>query len=178
MSGNDNIFADEWNECLRAHYMHVIRTNDKVTLPSLTIVMQQAGFSTSQLAELRVRATMHVDEAPANFVPDLDELNHTDGREHAEPQVFPVPDLPAQSESVAAEPSPDLQVLESMIEVEAKLPVEEPLFEVHALDAVVEVESELPNEDLEEELLAGEIDEEELEDQEEDPDAPQQLTLF
>ena len=56
---SENVFADEWHECLRAHYMHVILTNDRVTLPSLSVVMRQAGFNESELAELRVRATMH-----------------------------------------------------------------------------------------------------------------------
>ena len=46
----ENIFADEWMECLEAHYMHVIRINDKVTEPSLSIVMRSAGFSDAQLA--------------------------------------------------------------------------------------------------------------------------------
>ncbi len=44
----ENIFADEWMECLEAHYMHVIRIKDKVTEPSLSIVMHSAGFSDAQ----------------------------------------------------------------------------------------------------------------------------------
>jgi len=68
----EDIFADEWRECLRAHYMHVIRTRDKVTQPSLTVVMHQAGFDDSELAELRVRATMHMDDVGEDFVPDMD----------------------------------------------------------------------------------------------------------
>jgi hypothetical protein len=104
---SENIFADEWRECLEAHYMHVVRTDDRVTLPSLTVVMHQAGFSESELAELRVRATMHVDKADADFVPDLEILKASGQEAQAESAaseqdapVFAVPDMP---EDAAAE---------------------------------------------------------------------------
>lgn len=71
---SDNIFADDWRECLRAHYMHVIRTGDRVTEPTLRGVMQEAGFGETELAELRVLATLRVEDAPEDFVPDLHTL--------------------------------------------------------------------------------------------------------
>jgi hypothetical protein len=79
----ENIFADEWRDCLKSHYMHVIRTNDRVTELSLRIVMHQAGFSDADLAEFRVRATMHIDDIGDDFVPDLDAL-HLEEHEHVE----------------------------------------------------------------------------------------------
>lgn len=72
-----NLFADDWHDCLREQYMHVIRQDDHITLNTLIGVMHQVGFSDTELAELRVRATMHVDEVGADFVPDLDILEPT-----------------------------------------------------------------------------------------------------
>jgi hypothetical protein len=143
---SENIFADEWHECLQAHYMHVVRTNDRVTLPSLTVVMHQAGFSESELAELRVRATMHVDKVDANFVPDLDilesagqeeEAQREDARSEQDAPVFAVPDMPEES-AVEFVPPED--------EDEADLE-----------DGIDPVPDDIP---------------------EDDPDAPEQLSLF
>ncbi len=92
-----SIFADEWRDCLREHYMYVIREHDEVTRPTLTKVMIEAGFTDSELAELRVRATMRADEMPENFVPDLDVL---------ETKIHPVPEIPV----------PEVAVLEELIE--------------------------------------------------------------
>ena len=72
-----NLFADDWHDCLREQYMHVIRQDDHITLNTLTGVMHQVGFSDTELAELRVQATMHVDDVGADFVPDLDILEPT-----------------------------------------------------------------------------------------------------
>lgn len=65
-----SVFADEWRECLRAHYMYVVHVGDISTEPTLISVMQEAGFTETELAELRVRATMHVDDVGADFQPD------------------------------------------------------------------------------------------------------------
>ncbi len=104
----ENIFANEWVECLEAHYMHVIRINDKVTEPSLSIVMHSAGFSDAQLAELRVRATMHVDQVSPDFVPDLNVL---EAHDHGAPDVveghvynIPLDVVPVPAEVVEAAP--------------------------------------------------------------------------
>jgi hypothetical protein len=78
-----NVFADEWRECLRAHYMHVARTNDTKTLVSLLTVMQEVGFGEEELRELRVLATAHVDDVAEDFVPDLNILQP----EEAQPAV-------------------------------------------------------------------------------------------
>src|SRR4051794_25470070 len=117
---SENIFADEWMECLEAHYMHVVRINDKVTEPSLSIVMHSAGFSDAQLAELRVRTTMHVDDVSPDFVPDLDVLDAHD-HEHAESEAveshvynIPIEVAPAPVEDVVS-----VDVAEVMILVEA-----------------------------------------------------------
>lgn len=150
-----NVFADDWRECLRAHYMHVIRTRDKVTEPSLTVVMRSAGFNETELAEMRVLATAHVDDVPADFVPDLDALNTPPPAE--EPRIFPVvADVAPVAEAPVALLVED-EVLVSAVEVDG-MPEAEP-----EPEPVEEVAAEIP---LEEELA------------EPDEDAPQQLSLF
>lgn len=56
MSDQKGIFFDEWQACLRAHYIHVIRINDEITEPSLRGVLLQSGLSEDDLAALREEA--------------------------------------------------------------------------------------------------------------------------
>jgi hypothetical protein len=144
----EDIFADDWVECLEAHYMHVIRINDKVTEPSLSIVMHSAGFSDAQLAELRVRATMHMDDVDKDFVPDLEVLDAHDHQhneaEAAEAHVYSIP------VEIALAPT-------EVVPVEAEV----------VSQAEVLVEAELEGEALDEQ-----------EPEQKDPDEPQQLSLF
>ncbi len=121
----ENVFAEDWLDCLRSHYMHVIRTNDRVTLPSLTIVMGQAGFNESELAELRVRATMHVDDIGADFVPDMDVLESVSQVEtEAESSVFAVPEITVEMTELSPETGmvvADESVAELLIEPQSAL---------------------------------------------------------
>ncbi len=70
-----SIFADEWRDCLRAHYMTVVRNNDQLTERTLHGVMFEAGFTEAELTELTVRATMRAEDMDADFVPDMDILD-------------------------------------------------------------------------------------------------------
>ncbi len=173
----EDIFADEWRECLEAHYMHVIRTKDRVTEPSLTVVMGQAGFNKSELAELRVRATMHVDASGADFVPDLDVLDAV-AEVEAEARIFAIaaPEPVLVPDEVPPEP-----------ELSVELLIEE--LEEAAVEGEVLDEEPMPEPELSVEMLIEEIEEAAVEDEamdeepppeppREDPDAPQQLTLF
>lgn len=99
----NNPFREEWRDCLRAHYLHVIRSGDRVTEPSLQLVMLEAGFSQAELAELRVRATLRTEDAPLGFTPDLDAL-----------RVYPAARPPAP-----AEPEPDSALAEPLMETDA-----------------------------------------------------------
>jgi hypothetical protein len=69
-----SIFADEWRDCLKSHYLYVVREQDVRTERTLRGVMHNVGFSEDELNELRVRATMHVDDVGVEFVPDLEIL--------------------------------------------------------------------------------------------------------
>ncbi|MBZ0292509.1 MAG: hypothetical protein K8L99_08060 [Anaerolineae bacterium] len=93
-----NVFADDWRDCLREQFMHVVRSGDDITLPSLTRVMHDVGFTDEELAELRVRATMHVDDVDEDFVPDMDVL---------EPTVHAGVEVPAEAVEVE-DPQTDL----------------------------------------------------------------------
>jgi len=53
MSDQHSIFFDEWQACLRAHYVHVLRTNDTVTEPTLRHVLHQTGITDEELAALQ-----------------------------------------------------------------------------------------------------------------------------
>lgn len=182
---SENIFANEWVECLEAHYMHVIRINDKVTEPSLSIVMHSAGFTDAQLAELRVRATMHIDSVGADFVPDLDVLEAADHQHEsaqaAEPVVYNIPiDLPPVAVNVQA-PVEVVPVNEQIVELpEATVTAEPVEADVSLLEDVLvnEPEDELPEAEFEDATI--EEDEPPVEDEpaQPDPDAPQQLSLF
>lgn len=113
-----NIFADEWRDCLRAHYMHVIRAGDQTTEPTLRVVMHDAGFTDDELALLRVQATMHVDDVGADFVPDLHALDAQptgDVFYSVPPEAGPAPEAetaaageqPAPADDDSDEPDPD-----------------------------------------------------------------------
>jgi hypothetical protein len=139
-----NPFDTEWRECLRAHYTHVIRTGDKVTEPSLTVVLHQVGFTDAELAELRVRATLHVDSLPADFVPDLHAL---DVRPPDEPRSFPSVELPAPPVEDALPPDPPESVLTAEDQGEADAETEPP-----SADEAPDTEPPPPNPDAPQQL--------------------------
>jgi hypothetical protein len=56
MSDRRSIFFDEWQACLRAHYVYVLRTNDTVTEPTLRQVLRQTGLTDEDLAALQAQA--------------------------------------------------------------------------------------------------------------------------
>ncbi len=50
---NRSIFYEDWRDCLRAHYLHVIRTNDTNNEASLYTVLRDTGFSDDEIADMR-----------------------------------------------------------------------------------------------------------------------------
>jgi hypothetical protein len=68
----ESIFSQEWRRCLREHYKHVVRAEDKITEASLTKVLrsQAINFSEEELRQLYVEATMR--DMPDEFVPDME----------------------------------------------------------------------------------------------------------
>lgn len=69
-----DVFGNEWRDCLRAHYQHAVRNEDKVALKTLVPVLQnKMNFTDDELRRLYVEATMRADDI--DFTPDLDILN-------------------------------------------------------------------------------------------------------
>lgn len=67
---SQRIFAQEWRDCLKAHYQYVIRENDGVTLRTLVKVLHAVGFTDDDLSQLRIEATMRADAMPDDYVPE------------------------------------------------------------------------------------------------------------
>lgn len=100
-------FADDWRDCLSAHFTHVVRTNDVRTEPTLTGVLLNAGFTEAELRELKLRATMHVDDVGTDYVPDL-EILQPEPLPAPEPPVFAAVEVPpAEAADTAGEDEPD-----------------------------------------------------------------------
>ena len=73
-----SVFHEEWLRSLREQYKHIVRNDDRVTLPSLTAVMQRLGFRDDELAQLRIEATMHMDDVGEDFSADMNILNESE----------------------------------------------------------------------------------------------------
>jgi hypothetical protein len=48
-----NLFAEDWINCLRAHYVHVIRERDENNEQSLVSVLLETGFSEDDINAMR-----------------------------------------------------------------------------------------------------------------------------
>ena len=170
-----SVFADEWRRSLRAQYQHVAQTGDMVTLPSLTDVMLQVGFGEDELSQLKLQATMHVDDVADGFAPDLNILETAPATiahpaECQCPQCVPIDESKFDADGQPVTPDPEQEAHEAGHVF--------PVAEIETEDAEPEtyadsLESELPEDD--EPLDEG--DDMPLED-EEDPDSPQQTSLF
>jgi len=56
MSNWRSLFYDDWRQCLRAHYEHVVRIQDQITEPTLRQVLLTIGLSEDEIEELRAEA--------------------------------------------------------------------------------------------------------------------------
>ncbi len=71
MSDQKGVFFDEWQACLRAHYIHVLRVHDEITEPSLRGVLLQSGLSEDDLAALHEEAdALGPLDPDADYAPD------------------------------------------------------------------------------------------------------------
>ncbi len=69
-----SIFSDEWRAQQEAHYQYVIRTGNAKRRNDIKQVMRDLGYDEQEIAQLYMQATMHVDDMPDDFVPDLETL--------------------------------------------------------------------------------------------------------
>lgn len=174
-----SVFHEEWLRSLREQYKHVVRSQDRITLPSLTAVMQNAGFREAELAQLRIEATMHVDDVGSNFVADPNILSHSaqTGAHPAEclcPQCAPIDEsgFDAEGQPIAKDPDADDLEPGRVFSVADSGAIDEQRAEepVTFADSVAATESQAEASDAETPRDAddGEID----------PDAPEQMNLF
>lgn len=109
-----SVFADEWRDCLQAHFSYVIHNQDKVTERTLRGVLREVGFNEDELAALIIDATAHVEDVRADFMPDLDLLERL-ALVEPETQIVPIemavktiaPEVDNQPPDDADDPSPD-----------------------------------------------------------------------
>lgn len=165
-----SVFFEEWIRSLREQYKHVLRQDDRVTLPTLTAVMLDVGFSEDELAQLRIEATMHVDRIGSDHVADMEILKHT--LPHAAECLCPICTLSDDQPSPIA---PEQETVEPA--------------SVLSATAFENTETSETNDELalltfEDSLAAGETeasdDEEPVDpgEDDEDVDKPQQMSLF
>lgn len=71
---DNNIFFDDWLDCLREHYKDVLRRDDRITRPTLETILHEIGFGEDELRDLYLQATMRADDVAEHFVPDFESL--------------------------------------------------------------------------------------------------------
>lgn len=67
-----SVFQSDRIACLLAQYRDVARGGDRVRLGHVAQVLRDEGFSEEQIVRLYIEATMHIDDVPEDFTPDLD----------------------------------------------------------------------------------------------------------
>lgn len=172
-----SVFFEEWIRSLREQYKHVVRQDDRVTLPTLTAVMIDVGFREDELAHLRVEATMHVDKIGSDHAADMEILEHT--LPHAAECLCPVCASSDESRSDADD---------RLLSIDPKQETVGPgsAFSVAALEntETSEMNDEPVPLTFEDSLAAGDTeasddeDPVDSDDDDEDVDKPQQMNLF
>lgn len=104
-----SIFFDEWQKCLHAHYLHVLRERDAITEPTLRRVLLNTGLTEAELAEMQQHAAGPVHESaglPEAVFSDLaaddpagdvgDDPGSGEARADGDPPVSPEPPAAGQ----------------------------------------------------------------------------------
>lgn len=162
----ENIFAGEWRDCLRAHYINVIRTDPNLRNHESVkkAFLRPNGdrppiFSESELHQLYLEATMRAEDMPDDFIPPAELLAE-----------------------YAAEYAAEVQAAAPVAPVGT--PVDEPMFQAHPLEcqcpACVTINL-VPHDDDGQPLDAdarAELSERQAYAADDDSPAPTQLSLF
>jgi len=93
MAEKRSIFFENWRDCLHAHYLHVLRTHDTVTEPTLRRVLLQTGLSEDELDAIRAEALGTDELSFAEDAPPAAEET---------PEILTFPDEPIRAEPNAA----------------------------------------------------------------------------
>lgn len=62
-----SVFYEEWRDCLRAHYLYVVRNNDRITEPTLRVVLQDAGITQSEIESWHQEALAQREQDNAQY---------------------------------------------------------------------------------------------------------------
>jgi hypothetical protein len=65
-------FTDDWHDLQTAQFAHTMRTGNATQRAAAVAVMREAGYSDDQIRGLYINATMHSDDVPPDFEPDMD----------------------------------------------------------------------------------------------------------
>lgn len=92
MSNKRSLFFDDWQACLRAHYVYVLRAGDNVTELTLRQVLLQTGLSEQDLRALQEEAF-----ALGAIEPDMELMSPPPATPEGEPDdLQDLSDLPAE----------------------------------------------------------------------------------
>jgi hypothetical protein len=119
-----DIFDNDWRECLRAHYFHVVRERDKNNEQSLISVLKQSGFTDSDLAELRAHVLAELgwqDELAAELPAETPAASM-----EAEPEELAPVDVPAEVPEPIQAIEAEAEVVQDALPQEAEPVMVEP----------------------------------------------------
>lgn len=85
----DNIFADDWREQQETQFQYIARVGTPEQRISMRIIMHDLGYTDEQLDLLYLHATMHQDELPLDFVPDVNLIDRLRNVRHPNECVCP-----------------------------------------------------------------------------------------
>lgn len=173
-----SVFFEEWIRSLREQYKYVVRSRDRVTLPSLTAVLHQVGFTDDELAQLRIEATMRLDDVGEDYVADMTVLDKVKaGQAHpAEcscPQCIPIDESQFDRDG---QPLADDDLEQAAWEGGHAFPASPLDAAPPSPESRQEEREASPALVLEEE--SKEEADEHIDDPNEDPDKPQQISMF
>lgn len=92
-----SIFYDDWRDCLRAHFVHVINNNDMLNAVSLRTVLLDTGFTASEIDDLQ-----HSAQAVTETIEAAEEM--TASESVAEVPVSKIPVTAIEDAQPPAEP--------------------------------------------------------------------------
>ncbi len=84
-----NIFAEDWQDCLHAHYLYVLHANDVSNEASLRLVLRQVGFDDATLDSVRDEIQAGVEVAPPDMELEIAEVESVDQTPNAPADVVP-----------------------------------------------------------------------------------------
>lgn len=62
MSQKQSVFHDNWRDCLREHYLYVVRTHDAITEPTLRRVLIDTGFTEAEIDQLHEEGLLQAEQ--------------------------------------------------------------------------------------------------------------------